>query len=88
MDSGSRALTLLTCIGFACELLVCLSVQLLQSCLTLCDPVDDDLPGSSVHGILQAMLEWVAIPSSRGIFPTQGSNLRLGLLCCRRILCR
>ena len=33
----------------------------LQSCLTLCDPRDCSLPGSSVHGILQArILEWVA----------------------------
>ena len=38
-----------------------------QSCLTLCDPVDCSLPGSSVHGILQARtLEWVAISFSRG----------------------
>ena len=33
----------------------------------LCDPVDCSPPGSSVHGVLQAgMLEWVAVPSSRG----------------------
>ena len=33
------------------------------------------LPGSSVHGIIQArILEWVAITYSKGIFPTQGSN--------------
>ena len=33
-----------------------------QSCLTLYDPMDCSLPGSSVHGILQArILEWVAI---------------------------
>ena len=39
----------------------------LQSCLTLCDPMDCSPPGSSVHGIPQArILEWVAIPSSRG----------------------
>ena len=39
----------------------------LQLCLSLCDPVDYDLPGSSVHGSLQArILAWVAIPSSRG----------------------
>ena len=39
----------------------------LQSWLTLCDPIDGSPPGSSVPGILQArMLEWVAIPSSRG----------------------
>ena len=38
-----------------------------QSCLTLCDPKDYSLPGSSVHGILQArVLEWVAMLSSRG----------------------
>ena len=34
--------------------------KLLQLCLTLCDPVNCSLPGSSVHGILQArILEWV-----------------------------
>ena len=39
----------------------------LQSCLTLCNPVDCSPPGFSVHGILQArILEWVAVPSSRG----------------------
>ena len=38
-----------------------------QSCLTLCNPVDCNPPGSFVHGVLQAgMLEWVAIPFSRG----------------------
>ena len=38
-----------------------------QSCLTLCNPVDCSLPGSSIHEILQAkILEWVAISLSRG----------------------
>ena len=38
-----------------------------KSLPTLCDPVVYSLPGSSVHGILQArILEWVAISSSRG----------------------
>ena len=38
-----------------------------QSCPTLCNPMDCSLPGSSVHRILQArILEWVAMPSSRG----------------------
>ena len=42
-------------------------VKVVQSCLTLFDPLDCSLPGSSAHGILQAgMLEWVAIPLSRG----------------------
>ena len=38
-----------------------------QLCLTLCDPMDCSPPGSSFHDILQArILEWVAIPFSRG----------------------
>ena len=46
---------------------LCESVKMLvtQSYPTLCDPMDCSLPGSSVHGILQArILEWVAIPFS------------------------
>ena len=39
----------------------------LLNCVQLCNPKDCSLPGSSVHGILQAsMLEWVAISFSRG----------------------
>ena len=42
-------------------------VLVAQLCLTLCDPMDCSCPGSSVHVILQArILEWVAMPSSRG----------------------
>ena len=52
-------------------------VKVAQLCPTLCD--------YTAHGILQArILEWVAFPFSRGIFPTQESNP--GLLHCRRIL--
>ena len=41
--------------------------EVAQSCLTLCNPRDCSLPGSSVHGIFQTrILEWVAISSSRG----------------------
>ena len=37
-----------------------------QSCMTLCNSMDGSLPGSSIHGILQArILEWVAIPFCR-----------------------
>ena len=37
----------------------------LQSCLTLCDPINSSPPGSAVPGILQArILEWVAISVS------------------------
>ena len=42
-------------------------VLVAQSCLTLCDLMECSPPGSSVHVILQArILEWVAIPFSRG----------------------
>ena len=47
-----------------------LHAQVLQSCPILCDPMDCSPPGSSVHGIHQArILEWLAMPSSRGSFP-------------------
>ena len=46
------------------NLLLCVHAKLLQSCLTLCDPMNCSLPGSSVYGILQArILEWVAMPT-------------------------
>ena len=49
--------------------------QSLQPCLNLCDPMDCSLPGSSVHGILQArILEWTAISSS-GDLPDPGIEL-------------
>ena len=42
-----------------------LLLLLLQSCLTLCNPIDGSPPGSAVPGILQARtLEWVAISFS------------------------
>ena len=41
--------------------------KLIQLCLPLSNPMDCSPPGSSVHGILQArILEWAAMPSSRG----------------------
>ena len=41
--------------------------EVTQLCPTLCDPMDCSLPGSSVHGILQArVVEWVAISFFRG----------------------
>ena len=48
--------------------LLCMHAKSLQSCLTLCDPMDYcSPPSSSVHGILQArILVWVAMRSSRG----------------------
>ena len=49
------------------EEILCYAVLITQSCQTSCDPMDCSPPGPSVHEILQArILEWVAMPSSRG----------------------
>ena len=46
---------------------VCMHAKSLQVYLTLCDPMDYRLPGSSAHGFLQArILELVTMASSRG----------------------
>ena len=58
-----KHVTYLRIFKFLCAVL-CLVAQ---SCLTLCDPMSCSPPDSSVHGILQTrILEWVAMPSSRG----------------------
>ena len=45
----------------------CMQAKWLLWCLSLSDPMDHSPPGVSVHGILQArILEWVAMPSSKG----------------------
>ena len=60
-----------------------------QSCLTLCNPMDYILPGSSVHGILQArILEWVAIPFSRGSSPPRDRTHFCFFCIGRRVLYR
>jgi len=59
--------------GVGCHfLLQCMKVksesEVAQSCLTLCDPMDCSLPGSSIHGIFQARVqEWGAIAFSKNI---------------------
>ena len=60
-----------------------------QSSPTLCDPVDCNPPGSSIHEILQARILEYGLPFyspgalPQGLFPTQGSNPDLP--CCRQI---
>ena len=55
--------------------LLCIHAKSLQLCLTLCDPVDCSLPGSSIHGILQARITGVGCHALlQEIFPTQGLN--------------
>ena len=54
---------------------MCVYAKSLQSCPTLCDAMDYSLPGSSVHGTLQArILEWVAMPL--GDLPNSGIKPR------------
>ena len=60
-------LTVLKCYPYAFELWCCAAAaaKSLQSCLTLCDPIDSSPPGSPIPGILQARtLRWVAISFS------------------------
>ena len=50
--------------------------EVAQSCLTLTDPMDRSLPGSSVPGIFQArVLEWVAIAFSGCVFLTPSKRI-------------
>ena len=57
----------------------------LQSCLILCDPTGCSLPGSFVHGILQArILEWVAISSFKGSSQPRNGTLVSYIFCIGR----
>jgi len=50
---------------FQARVLAAAAAKSLQSCPTLCDPIDGSPPGSAIPGILQArILEWAAISSS------------------------
>ena len=65
--------------------LVKLEIEVLVAQSTLCNPMDCSPPGSSVHGILQArILEWVAMPFSRG--SSWPRDWTCNLLHCRQIL--
>ena len=62
-------------------------VLVVQSYLTLCEPMDCSPPDSSVHGISQArILEWDAISFSRGSSRDQSQRSNPGLLHCRQFL--
>ena len=64
------------------------SCSVAQSCPAVCSPMHCSPPGSSVHGILQArILEWVAMPSSRGS-SWPGNRTRISYVSCtgRQIL--
>ena len=77
------SLVLFTFLSFSFLFCVCVHVHthacsVGQLCLTLCDPMDCSLPGSSVHGIFQAkILEWATALLLQVIFWTQGLSLHL-----------
>ena len=76
--SEDRGRKILSAVRWTLSIPGCVHAKSRQLCPTLCDPLDCSPPGSTVHGILQVRtLEWVAIPFSRGIFLTEGSNLHL-----------
>ena len=78
--------------GVGCHFLLnaCMHAKSLQSCLTLCDPMDYSPPGSSVHGDSPGKNTGVGCHALlHGILPTQRLNLHLlHLVHCRRILYR
>ena len=60
----------------------CMHAKSFQLCLTLFDPLDHSLLGSSVHGILQArILEWIAMSSSRGSSQSRDKT-HISYVCC------
>ena len=71
--------------GVGCHfLLQCMKVksesEVAQSCLTLSDPMDCSLPGSSIHGIFQArVLEWgaIAFSANMGLFLTLENLMKI-----------
>ena len=66
---------------------MCMCAKSLQSCLTLCNPMDCSSPGSSVHGILHARkLDWAAIPFSKGSSQPRDWSYASYISCVRRFL--
>ena len=64
------------CVLFAKHCAAAAAAKSLQSCPTLCDPIDGSPPGSPVPGILQARtMEWVAIFSNAWKWKVKGKSL-------------
>ena len=71
---------LFTLLSLPCEVAAVAAAKSLQSCPTLCDPIDSSPSGSPVPGILQArILEWVAISFSNPCMHAKSLQLCLTL---------
>ena len=83
IQSKRKGLDVLVGVVIGVDIDVCAHALVAPLCLTLCDPMDSSLPGSFVWGILQArILEWVAMPSSRGSsWPRDWTQVSCVLLC-------
>ena len=69
------------CVCVCVRVCACMCAKSLQSCRTLCNLMDCSPPGSFIHGILQArILEWVAMPSSKGSSWPRDRTCLLGFL--------
>ena len=80
--TANPSYTLCVCHRLQLALRFCVCFPSLQSYLTVCDPVDRSLPGSSVHGIFLARrLDWVAISLSI-LYPVSGKLCPEGLSLC------
>ena len=65
----------------------CVHAKSLRLCPALCDHMDCSPPGSSVHGVLQVkILEWVAVPSSKGVFLTWPRDRIFYVFCTGRLV--
>ena len=68
--------------------LMTINMLVAQLCPSLCGPIDCSPSGSSVHGILQArILEWVAIPFSRGSSPQKMQIKKIASLSKSQVIC-
>ena len=67
-ECGAKSIPEFSRNSHLCVFIFCYSL-VVKSCLTLCNPVESNLPGSSVHGIFQArILEWIAISFSKASY--------------------
>ena len=72
-----------------CSTAAAVAAKSLQSCLTLCDPIDSSPPGSPIPGILQARtLEWVAISFSKFVLLGSALSIILSFLTLSNFSCK
>ena len=85
---GHKELDSTEWLSLSLTFMITMCAKSLQSCPTLCHPMNCSPPGSSFHGVLQArVLEWVAVPSSRGSSPPRDQTCISYVSCIGRQSC-